>query len=248
MLIFFALLIGVTSAANIICTDYGKGIGGGGAFGGYYVRPVPKKCRQGCNEGRRVVFTSAVNVICTDYGKDLGGGGGAFGGYYVRPVPTNCRFQGYSPQFRIERGQPQCKGGWKQWKNKCYFLRGNMNWRDGEEFCNRHQAHIWQPNDREEFEWVENNVMRHDDWHWLGTVCNSKGQSRNVADFFTASGEDMREIQKKLNAKMADGHHINNHSHPCMLVNRRSKIWRWMYHHQGCNEGRRVVCEAPMVK
>eukprot|EP00116_Pleurobrachia_bachei_P010544 sb/3470806/ len=186
--------------------------------------------------------TSAANVICTDYGKDIGGGG-AFGGYYVRPVPKNCRV---GNQFRITKGQPQCMGGWKQWRKKCYREAGHKNWKDAEEFCNRHQAHMFQPNDREEYQWVENNVMRHNEWHFLGTVCNSRGKTTNVADFYTASGEDMREIQKKLNARMYPGHHVDNHHHPCMLCHRHNNSWRWQYHHSSCNEGRKNVCEAPM--
>ena len=86
--------------------------------------------------------TSAANVICTDYGKDVGGGG-AFDGYYVRPVPTNCRFQhrgNWSPQFRIKEGQPECRGGWRKWKNKCYFMAGGRNWQEGETFCNQNQV------------------------------------------------------------------------------------------------------------
>eukprot|EP00116_Pleurobrachia_bachei_P004313 sb/3464575/ len=74
--------------------------------------------------------------------------------------------------------------------------------------------------DREEYSLVERNVMTHNTWHYLGTVCNSAGQNRNIQDFFTASGEDMRKIQQKLNAKMHPGHHINNHSHPCMKSHR----------------------------
>ena len=192
--------------------------------------------------------TSAANVICTDYGKDIGGGG-AFDGYYVRPVPKNCRFQhrgNWSPQFRIKEGQPKCKGGWKKYKKKCYFERGDMNWQDGERFCNGHQAHIWQPNDREEYQWVEQNVMAHNTWYWLGTVCNSKGDGTNPADFYTASGEDMRKIQQKMNVKMHPGHNINNHSLPVMMSHRNNNTWRWMYHQQFGKEGRRIVCEAPM--
>ena len=41
-----ATIVGAASAANVICTDYGKGLGGGGGgFDGYYVRPVPTNCR-----------------------------------------------------------------------------------------------------------------------------------------------------------------------------------------------------------
>ena len=206
MLIFFVLLIGVTSAANVICTDYGKDIGGGG--------------------------------------------GGGLDGYYARPVPGNCRFQtrdNSSPQFRIKEPQPKYKGGWKKWKGKCYYeIRKGENWQQSEKMCNQHQAHIWQPNDREEYQWVEQHVMRHNTWYWLGTVCNSAGQNTNVADFFTASGEDMRKIQQKLNARMHPGHHINNHSHPCMMSHRNNNTWRWMYHRQRCHEDHRIVCEAPL--
>eukprot|EP00116_Pleurobrachia_bachei_P011057 sb/3471319/ len=176
-------------------------------------------------------------------------GGGGFDGYYVRPVPTSCRFRhhgNYSPQFRIKKGQPKCMGGWRKWKNKCYIEAGHRNWQDGERHCNQHEAHIWQPNDREEYQWVEQNVMKHNDWHFLGTVCNSKGKTPDVADFYTASGEDMREINKKLNAKMAGSHRIDSHNMPCMLTHRNNNSWRWRYHQSHCNERRRIVCEAPM--
>ena len=193
---------------------------------------------------------SAANVICTDYGKDIGGGGGAVEGYYVRPVPKNCRMRHlghWSPQFRIREPIGQCPGGWRKWKGKCYFGSNNgRNWRDAEQHCNRHQGHMWQPNDREEYQWVEQNVMRRNAWHWLGTICNSQGRNSNLAAFYTASGEDMRKIQQRLNARMHPGHHIDNESHPCMLSHRNNNSWRWQYHHQHCHEGHRYVCESPL--
>ena len=125
---------------------------------------------------------SAANVICTDYGKDIGGGGGGFEGYYVRPVPTNCRFRhvgNWSPQFRIKNPIGQCHGGWRKWKGKCYGVNRPKNYRDAETHCNRHQAHIFQANDRPEYLVVEQNVMNDNGWHWVATVCNSQfGRSR----------------------------------------------------------------------
>ena len=35
-------LVAISSGANIICTDYGKGLGG--SVGGYYSMPIPKGC------------------------------------------------------------------------------------------------------------------------------------------------------------------------------------------------------------
>ena len=93
---------------------------------------------------------------------------------------------------------------------------------------------------------MEQNVMAHNTWYWLGTVCNSKGDGTNPADFYTASGEDMRKIQQKMNVKMHPGHNINNHSLPVMMSHRNNNTWRWMYHQQFGKEGRRIVCEAPM--
>ena len=40
-LICLSALVAIVSGASIICTDYGKGLGGGG---GYYGMPIPKSC------------------------------------------------------------------------------------------------------------------------------------------------------------------------------------------------------------
>ena len=41
-LICLFALVALAAGANIICTDYGKGLGGGAD--GYYEVPIPKSC------------------------------------------------------------------------------------------------------------------------------------------------------------------------------------------------------------
>merc|ERR1711988_1005581 len=48
--VLFVAAVGLANSANVICTDYGKDVGGGAdgpteGFEGYYKRPVPDMCR-----------------------------------------------------------------------------------------------------------------------------------------------------------------------------------------------------------
>jgi len=63
-----------------------------------------------------------------------------------------------APRHKIEDRVAQCPGGWKKFRTSCYKdLRhgGNKNFRQGEDECNRHKAHIFLANDRQEYTWVE---------------------------------------------------------------------------------------------
>merc|ERR1711865_128436 len=186
---------------------------------------------------------SAANVICTGYGKDVGG---ASGGYYERPIPKQCNIGNWTPSHRIEERVKQCPGGWKKYKKSCYKDTKRTNFRQGEQNCNQMKAHIFLPNDREEYLWVEQNVMTNNGWYWTGLFC-SVPRSLNPGTFYAPTGQDMREIQKKLNAKMHPNHYVDEDGTPCAAYHRNNDTWRWQYHHSGCMENRGIVCEAPLA-
>merc|ERR1711998_188725 len=197
-----------------------------------------------------LIGATSAAVICSDY--QAGGGGGA-GDYYVRPIPGNCRARhlgNWRPRFRIRGGQAQCRGGWRKYRGKCYYDRrrhGHCNFRDCENWCNQHQAHIYIHNDRQEYLWVEQNVMRHNEWYWVGIFCSGgHGRTTDLNKFYTPSGEDMRQIQQKIRCRMHPGHWIDHgHDRCCAISHKNNNTWRWMWHHQQGNEGRASVCEAP---
>merc|ERR1711988_1086875 len=110
--------------------------------------------------------SAAETAFCTNGQKDVPpveGGGGGLGGYYVRPLPGNCRgrhgsIANWKPTFKITNPMERCRNEWKKYKGACYYDRrrqGDQAYRPGEEFCNQNQAHIFVPNNREEYLWVE---------------------------------------------------------------------------------------------
>merc|ERR1712167_172218 len=194
---------------------------------------------------------AGANVICTDYGKDVGEGGG-LDNYYQRELPGNCRGQhgnvaNWKPTYRIQSPHSDCPGGWKKYKGACYVQNQprNFNFRQHEEWCNQHNAHIFVANDREEYKWVEQNVMTHNGWYFTGTFC-SDPPSGDPSNFFTATREDMRVINKKLNVRMHPGQKCDNHNLPCAMSHRNNPEWTWKWHQQHCHEGNGVICEAPL--
>jgi len=203
-------------------------------------------------------LAAGANVICTDYGKDVAGGG--FDGYYVREFPGDCRGQhgnaaNWKPTFKITQPKGECEAGegwrgWKKYKSHCYKdfrNHGQHNFREAEEECNKHQGHIFVANDREEYTWVEQNVMTSDEWYWTGIFCGGAPKSEDPSNFYTTTREDMREIQKKMQVRMHPGHGLDRHTLPCALTHRNNNDWRWKYHHSHCNEKRALVCEQPLA-
>jgi len=196
-------------------------------------------------------LAAGANVICTDYGKDVAGG---FEGYYVREFPGDCRGRhgdaaNWKPTFKINNPRGDCEGGWRKYKNHCYKdLRptGHKSFRQGEEICNRAQGHIFVATNREEYLWVEQNGMTSNEWYFTGIFCSSPGGA-DPNNFFTATREDMRVIQKNLQVRLHPGHSLDSHDRPCALYHRNNNDWRWQYHHSNCNEGRAVVCEVPLA-
>ena len=194
---------------------------------------------------------SAEVAFCTSKQKDVKSvdGSGGMGGYYKRPLPGNCRGQhgdmaNWKPTFKITRATEQCKGGWKKYKGACYHDKpGAQSYRKSEEWCNQHQAHIFVPNNREEYLWVEQNVMKRNGWYYMGFFCAPKN-TKNFNEVYANTREDVRIINKKLQIQLA--HPIGEHSTPCMMAHRNNNSWRWQYHHQHGHEGRHAVCEAPM--
>merc|ERR1711939_111229 len=191
-------------------------------------------------------------AYCTYKQNDVAApGDGGLGGYYVRNPPDVCRCQHlgeYRPKYRIKQVAEGCKSGWKEYRGACYYDRraqGHLNFRDGENFCNNNGGHHWVPNNREEFMWVRTNVMRHNEWYYMGYWCSEKDGSHDGNDWYTVTGEDMRIINKKM---MVTSHHpIRHHGQPCMMTHRQDQNYWFKYHHQNCNEGRGVVCEVLLV-
>ena len=109
--------------------------------------------------------------------------------------------------------------------------------------CNADKGHIFLPNDREEFQWVHDNVARHNKWYWLGTFC-ANSNTDDPGQTYAVTGEDMSKIQQKLNGKGA--HPVNNHTHPCWKWHRNNNSWKYRYHHQQCQEARGIICEVPL--
>jgi len=187
---------------------------------------------------------------CTSKQKDVKpvDGSGGFGGYYKRPLPGNCRGQhgsiaNWKPTFKITQVSEQCKPGWKKHKGACYFDRpGSHPYKVGEEWCNTQQAHIFVPNNREEYLWVEQNVMSRNSWHWMGFFCAPK-DTKNFNELYACTREDVRIIHKKLQATLA--HPIGEHNTPCMTSHRNNDSWRWRYHHRHGHESHHVICESP---
>eukprot|EP00116_Pleurobrachia_bachei_P000610 sb/3460872/ len=171
--------------------------------------------------------TTSETVICSDYragGAAGGGGGGGQAGYYVRPVPAHCRARhvgNFRPNHRINNRRSSCPGGWKKFRNACYYDRrrhGHCNFRDCENWCNGQSAHIMVPNDRLEYMFVEAAVMRHNEWYWTGFFCADQGNSHQIDQFYTVTGEDTRIIAKKI--KAITEHPIDRDNHPCMMSHR----------------------------
>merc|ERR1712093_723848 len=189
---------------------------------------------------------------CTNSQKNVDSvdGGGGLGGYYVRPLPGNCRgrhgnIANWKPTFKVNNPVSRCPGGWKKYKGACYYDRrqqGHLSYRQGEDWCNQHQAHIFVPNNREEYLWVEQQVMTHNEWYFMGFFCAKSG-TRDMNQVYSNTRENVPEIQKKLNVQLA--HPIDEHNTPCMMSHRNNNSWRWQYHHQHGHEGRGIVCEAP---
>ena len=199
-----------------------------------------------------VASANAASIICSDFGK--GGGGGGFGGYYQRMAPENCRgrhgdMANWRPKFRAARSMGgKCKHGFKKYGGKCYRYvndwGNDVSFRRGETLCNAFGGHLYVPNDMAEHRFVESNqVAIHHSWTWLGIFCFPKGgDSRNPSEFYTVTGEDMRVIQKKLNARTDP---INNHDRLCLCFHpRHGRSMNW--HHQHGHEGRKVICEVPL--
>ena len=166
---------------------------------------------------------AAATVICSDYGK--GGGGEGAEGYYVRPIPGNCRGQhgdaaNWKPTFRIKEMAGDCPPGGKKYKDTCYIqLRGGKShtYRISEGMCNQHKGHIVTYHTREEYLWVEQNVMTQNAWYWQGIFC-SVPRGTDPSNFYTPSGEDMRKIQQKMRTKSAQP--VSEHTHPCVMSHR----------------------------
>ena len=172
--------------------------------------------------------TTSETVICSDYRAGAaavgGGGGGGTAGYYVRPVPGHCRAKhngNFRPSHRINNRRTSCPGGWKKFRNACYYDRrrhGHCNFRDCERWCNGQSAHIMVANDRYEYMFVEAAVMGHNEWYWTGFFCADQPNSHQIDQFYTVTGEDTRIISKKLMA-MTD-HPIDRENNPCMMSHR----------------------------
>jgi len=191
-------------------------------------------------------YVSSASVICTDYA--AGGGGGSIEGYYVRPIPAHChaRHLGrWRPTFRIKEPWSDCKDGFRKYKNACYKLaRGNanINFRDGEQTCNRHQGHMVTWKNREEFMWINHNVANQNKWYWVGTFC---GQGRDVRNLYTVTGEDMRKIGPRWGFRNA--HNVNMNNQPCNIWLRNNGTWMKQFHWSSCNEGRGAICKSPLA-
>merc|ERR1711939_473843 len=187
----------------------------------------------------------SASVVCTKFAKDVSGGG-AIKGYYVRPIPGNCRAQhlgNWRPNFRIREPWSNCRDGFRKYRNACYRLaRGNhnINFRDGEQICNRHQGHIMTFKDRQEFMWIHNHIANQNKWYWVGIFC---GRGNDIRNAYTVTGEDMRKIAPRWGFKGHQG--INMHSHPCYMWHRNNGHWIRHFHHRHCHEGHGTICKSP---
>lgn len=191
-------------------------------------------------------FTSAA-LICSDFGtyNDRT--------YYTKVVPETCKghhgpVRGWRPTYRITEKYTKCPSGWKEYNSHCYWSvkeRENRNFMEHEQLCNTYKAHIWFPNTKAEADWVNDNIMRNNEWHWVGIFCSGDlGKTQNVSEMRLVSGEDLSEINKNLNARMEGGHWIHQFDHNCAMNKHNDPNWRTKFHHQGCHEGRRGICEA----
>ena len=167
-------------------------------------------------------------------------------GYYVRPIPAGCRAHhlgNWRPTFRIKEPWTECKVGWRKFKTSCYkqlpYRGRGMDFRSGEQACNRNQGHIFVPKDRVEFMWVHDNVARHNKWYWIGIFC---GHGANLRNAYTVTGEDMRkrELGFKGNPR------LNMHTWTCFLWLRNNKHWIRHLNIQNCKGPYGVICESPL--
>lgn len=189
--------------------------------------------------------TVSADVICTDFVPQ----GDGMTGYYVKPLPGNCRgahgpIANWKPTFKIEDAHSSCPAGWKPYKDACYKdMEVQKNFRDAEQDCNRHQAHIFVASNMEEMQWVASNVMIHGGHYWTGWFCAQSG-THEIGQGNVVTGEDTQQIQQKMPG-VRGAHPIDEHNVPC---------WSWEkhgghhkdWHHRHCHEGQHWVCEAPL--
>jgi len=194
-----------------------------------------------------LIGVTSATLICSDFGtyQDRT--------YYTKPIPVQCRGRhgqvlNYRPTYRITEKYSKCPNGWKEYSGHCYWTpteRPDRNFMEHETNCNLYKAHIYVANTREEYLWIENNVMNHDTWYYNGIFCSGDmGRTLNIAHMRTVTGEDLSEIQKKTNFRMENNHWISQFDHNCAMTHRNNNDWRWKWHHQSCNDNRRAVCEA----
>ena len=204
-----------------------------------------------------VAVHAAEKAYCTAGQKNVEAVSGDFGGYYKRPLPGNCRgrhgnIANWKPQHRIQQVISACPQEWKQYKAACYWdgrrRHGHKSYRHAEEECNRRRAHIFMPNNGEEWQWVTQNVITHrGDEYWNGLFCAQRN-THNLAEMYTCTREDMRIIGPKLQqAGIRQQHgHINEHNVPCSTFNMNRGGGREWHHRHGHEGGHAWICEAPL--